>query len=194
MTRFVALSVMLVLLSGCQSTPLSPYAGQSSDRRNTPRASELNSEAADLLSSEPEKAEELLREALAHDLYYGPAHNNLGVIFLSRGDLYEASSEFEWARKLMPGHPDPRINLAIALERGGQVDEAIATYESVLEIRPELETAMVGLASLKLRHRRTDQNTLNLLEQIAFTTASESTRQWAKEQLTKTRTRDLVRP
>ena len=172
-----------VLITGCQSAPLSPYAGQSAQQRNTPKASQLSSQAAEILATDPDKAERLLREALAHDLYYGPAHNNLGVIFLSRGDLYEASSEFEWARKLMPGHPDPRINLAIALERGGQVEEAIATYQSVLEVRPELEAAMVGLASLQLRHRRPDQRTRTLLEQIAFTTANESTRSWATAQL-----------
>jgi Flp pilus assembly protein TadD len=54
------------------------------------------------MDSEPEKAERLLREALTADLWHGPAHNDLGVIHLRRNELYEAASEFEWARKLMP--------------------------------------------------------------------------------------------
>ena len=33
-------------------------------------------------------------------------HGNLGVLYLNRGELYEAASEFEWARRLLPGHPD----------------------------------------------------------------------------------------
>ena len=40
--------------------------------------------------------------------------------------LYDAAAEFEWARKLMPGHPDPRLNLAITLERAGREEGATA--------------------------------------------------------------------
>lgn len=176
-----------LLAPGCSSTPRGPYSEQSAERRNTPKAAELNAEAADLIGSDPEKAEQLLREALSYDLYYGPAHNNLGIIFLERGDLYEASGEFEWARKLMPGHPDPRLNLAIALERGGQVEEAIATYESVLEVRPEFEVAMVGLASLQLREGLADVNTTRLLRKVSSTTSDEATRSWARAQVAKVR-------
>lgn len=57
------------------------------------------------------KAERLFRSALAADPYCGPAHNDLGVVYLKGGQLYEAAAEFDWARKLMPGHPDPRLNL-----------------------------------------------------------------------------------
>ena len=92
------------------------------------RAQELSSRAADLVESDPEAAERMLREALGADLFFGPAHNNLGVLYLREGKLYEAAGEFEWARKLVPGHPDPRMNLALTLEQAGQVDEAIRTY------------------------------------------------------------------
>lgn len=40
------------------------------------------------------------------------------------GWLHKAASEFEWARKLMPGYPDPRLNLAMTLEEAGRIDEA----------------------------------------------------------------------
>lgn len=172
-------------IAGCQASQSGPYAGQSAEKRDTARASELNRRAADFIHSDPKKAEELLRESLTHDLHFGPAHNNLGILFLERGNLYEASSEFEWARKLMPGHPDPRINLAIALERGGQIEEAIASYEAVLELRPELQTAMVGLASTQLRHRRADGRTHDLLNRIAEYSEDDSTRDWARVQLGK---------
>jgi hypothetical protein len=61
-------------------------------------------------------AERLLRDALTADLSYGPAHNNLGVLRLKRGDLSEAANEFEWARKLIPEHPDRRFSRAPTLE------------------------------------------------------------------------------
>jgi Flp pilus assembly protein TadD len=78
--------------------------------RNSLKARELTEKAAEIVTSDPEKAERLLREALTADVYHGPAHNNLGVVYLKQGELYEAAHEFEWARKLMPGHPDPRMN------------------------------------------------------------------------------------
>ena len=83
--------------------------------------------------SEPAKAELLLCEELTADLYCGPAHNNLGVIFLNRGNLYAAAGDFEWARKLLPGQPDPRKNLALGLERAERTDDALATYATALD-------------------------------------------------------------
>ena len=69
-------------------------------------------------------------EALTRDLFYGPAHNNLGVVFLNQDKLYEAANEFEWARKLMPGQPDPHVNLAITMERAVRNEDAYKSYEA----------------------------------------------------------------
>lgn len=74
--------------------------------------------------------------ARSQDLYHGPAHNNLGVIYLKKGLLFEAAGEFQWARQLLPGHPDPRLNLALTLETAGKTDDAIATYKTALEVFP----------------------------------------------------------
>jgi len=111
----------------CRTASTSPYAAQEALRRDTVHAQELSREAADLVHDQPERAEALLRQALVADLFYGPAHNNLGVVYLERGDLYAAANEFEWARKLMPGHPDPRTNLPLTLERTGLEDRALAS-------------------------------------------------------------------
>ena len=174
--------LLMACVAGCQSGRRGPYTEQSALTRDTARAQELNQKAADLIHADPEKAERLLREALSYDLHFGPAHNNLGVLFLAKGNLYSASSEFEWARKLMPGHPDPRLNLAIALERGGQINDAILAYEAVLEIRPELDTAMIGLAATQLRHQRADERTAQLLGKIAKDGKDPAVRQWALDQ------------
>ena len=181
------LVILFASLVGCQSGKRGPYVEQALERRDTAQAAKLNRRAADIIVSNPKEAERLLRDALSHDLHFGPAHNNLGILFLGKGNLYEASSEFEWARKLMPGHPDPRVNLAIALERGGQIDDAIAAYESALETRPELEDAMVGLAMVQLKNRRSDDRTKYLLERIAVASTTESKRAWALTQLAKLR-------
>ena len=144
----VILLPVCVLLVSCASTGTGPYAPQSERARDPQRAQDLTQRAAELIDTEPDKAESLLREALAADLYHGPAHNNLGVIHLNRGELYEAAGEFQWARRLMPGHPDPRLNLGLALERGGRVDDALAAYHAALEVYPDHLPTVMALAPL----------------------------------------------
>ena len=135
--------------------------------------------AAGVMNERPEEAERLLREALTADLYHGPAHNTLGVVFLHRGDLYAAASEFEWARKLMPGHPDPRVNLALTLERAGRADDALESYGSALAVYPGYLPAMQGLARLQVRSGRIDERTPGLLREIALRGEAPAWREWA---------------
>jgi Tfp pilus assembly protein PilF len=156
----VALVIALCVLglAGCKSASGDgPYEANGEQRRDVARALELNGQAADMLQSDPEGAEALLREALTADLFCAPAHNNLGVVFLEQGKLYEAASEFEWARKLLPGHPDPRVNLALVLETAGKTDEALASYEAALEVQPGYLPAIQGAASLVVREGRKDE-------------------------------------
>ena len=161
-----------------------PYSAQESGQRNTAAAERLTKEAADLIGTDADRAEELLREALAEDLFFGPAHNNLGVVFLERGELYEAASEFEWARKLMPGHPDPRLNLAITLDRAGQSDQALSAYTATLEVYPGHIGAIQGLARLAVLEGRSNPQLPAWLERIALEGESESWRSWAQKERT----------
>lgn len=150
--------------------------------RNQQLAAELTHRAADLIADDPSQAHRLLRRALDADLYYGPAHNNLGIIHLNQGRLYEAAEEFDWARRLMPGHPDPRINLGIALERGGKIDEALDAYASAVEVYPNHLPAMQALARLQLRSGRYDDGTRKLLSEIRYR-GTEEWRAWANARL-----------
>lgn len=186
--------MMLPTMVGCETAPRShgPYHPQTEIERNPLRAQALTMRAADILddglgesSGHLDDAEALLREALSADLHHGPAHNNLGIIYLAQGKLYEAAGEFEWARKLMPGHPDPRINLALTLESAGRVDEAIASYEGALEVYPHNIAALQGLVRLQLRYGREDDQTRERLSEIALRGEDETWRQWAREQMMK---------
>ena len=181
-------SVMIAALVwvplGCAGhRTIGPYNAPNEVARNPLEAQRLTREAAELMAADPVRAENLLREALTFDLYHGPAHNNLGVLHLNRGELYEAANEFEWARKLMPGHPDPRLNLAITLERAGRIDEALAACDSALEVYPGHIATTEALARLQLRHRRTDDRTRGLLEEIVMRGETEQWREWARRQL-----------
>jgi len=186
-----AVSVVgLVLLASCRTqSPQGPYQVPSEADRATTVAERLNREAADLIEKDPEKAESLLRDALTKDLFFGPAHNNLGVVFLHQQKLYEAAHEFEWARKLLPGNPDPRVNLALTLERAGRLDEAFKTYETALEVAPEDLSAIEGLASLAVRTRRDEPRLMSWLEQIALVATDTSWASWSRARLARADTR-----
>jgi Tfp pilus assembly protein PilF len=171
------------VLSACASSPRGgPYTPLTDGDRDPARAQELTLEAAEIAPDDPVKAEAMLREALTADLYHGPAHNNLGVLFLQQARLYEAAGEFEWARKLMPGHPEPRLNLAMTLERAGRIDEAIGTYRTALEVYPDHVPTFQALARAQLMHGRADDSTGSMLDEIALRGETEAWRDWARAQ------------
>ena len=172
-----------ILAGGCRSASPSPYVEQPPIRRDTQRAQELASKAIEVMVEDPQRAEQLLRDALAADLYHGPSHNNLGVLLLERGELYEAANEFEWARRLMPGHPDPRMNLALTLERAGRTDEAIAQYRRALEVHPGHRPTVQALTRLEVRAGRVDNETLQRLDTLSLEGVDQYWRRWAMEQL-----------
>ena len=179
------LLTIVLLLSGCAAPMGGPYETPRDVNRNALEAQELTRQAADLAETDPQAAEGLLREALTADLYHGPAHNNLGVLYLEQGKLYEAANEFEWARKLMPGHPDPRMNLALTLERAGRIEEALATYGTALEVYPNHLPTIQALARCQLRHSREDDRTAEWLSEVALRGETAEWREWAREQVAK---------
>jgi tetratricopeptide (TPR) repeat protein len=152
----LAVAVTTALVGACNSSgPINAYNAPAESARNPVEADRLSRQAADAIErGDLDSAERLLRRALAHDLYWGPAHNNLGVVFLERAQLYEAANEFEWARKLMPSQPDPRVNLGICLDRAGRSDDAMASFEAALEISPEHLPAIQGAALVAARSGR----------------------------------------
>ncbi|UYV13680.1 MAG: tetratricopeptide repeat protein [Phycisphaera sp.] len=181
----LALCIAAALPLGCRSSSPSPYVNQPPIRRDTDRAQKLAAEAVDLMEKDSQQAEKLLRDALAADLYHGPSHNNLGVLLLERGDLYEAANEFEWARRLMPGHPDPRMNLALTLEKAGRVDEALAQYRRALEVHPGHRPTVQALTRLEVRAGQADDQTFARLNTLRLEGEDDAWRSWARETLIK---------
>ena len=186
MKRLSLLAMSACLVVGCRTTAPAahgPYQEpEESALRQTAEAERLTKLAADLIEDDPERAEDLLRDALNNDLFFGPAHNNLGVIYLKQDRLYEAAGEFEWARKLMPGHPDPRLNLAITLERAGREDEAISAYTAALEVYPDYLPAMQGLARQAVRDGSRSEQLDAWLREIAMRSMDPEWRDWARRE------------
>ncbi len=181
------LLIAVLCLAGCNSstTHRGPYQTLGEGERNTTLARELTDEAIALMEEKPAEAEVLLRDALNADLYHGPAHNNLGVLLLENGHPYEAAQEFQWAARLMPGHPDPRMNLALTFEKAGRIDEAITYYDTALEVYPGHVPTTQALVRCQLRYDRPDERTDELLQAVALGGESEKWRTWAKVQLAK---------
>ncbi|MCC7171889.1 MAG: hypothetical protein IT459_15700 [Planctomycetes bacterium] len=184
MKWIAAFALSLAACASDRST--SPYLAPGEVARSTVEAEALSRKGADLIATDLVEAETVLREALAKDLFYGPAHNNLGVVFLKQQKLYEAASEFEWAKKLMPGHPDPRVNLAITLERAGRTSDALASYEAALQVSPDYLPAIQGLAVATVRSGARDERLRGWLDRVALESESETWREWAQSQSTRT--------
>ncbi|MEZ6018419.1 MAG: tetratricopeptide repeat protein [Planctomycetota bacterium] len=157
-----------------------PYGSGETVVRDEARAAALVEKATAAMPEDPARAEGLLREALSADLFQARAHNNLGVLLLGKGDLYGAAHEFEWARKLLPGHPEPRVNLALTLERAGQVSDAEASYRAALEVYPGYMPALQGAARLAVAEGRRGEELPSWLDAIAIGGENDAWRRWAR--------------
>jgi tetratricopeptide (TPR) repeat protein len=65
------------------------------------------------------------------------AQNNLGIVFLQRGQLTEAISLLQSAVDLRPDNSPAHENLAKALLQKGEVADALVHYRKLLELQPD---------------------------------------------------------
>jgi tetratricopeptide (TPR) repeat protein len=87
------------------------------------------------------------------------AHNNLGYLCVDRDDLDRAISHFEAAAQIRSGKPDPhysvgsafvQMNLADALSRKGQSDQAMIHYEQAIKLQPNYADAYYNRGNVLL--------------------------------------------
>ena len=167
--RLIVIAQML--LSGClHSQEPAKTAGElaSGDvARNQELARVQTDHAFDLIqNSRFDEAEELLKKSLIADPLYGPAHNDMGLIYFHRHDLYNAAWEFENAAKLMPRQAPPVNNLGLVLERGDKLIDAEKSYASAVELDPGNSEYAGNYARARLRLGKRDDTTRKLLELI----------------------------
>jgi tetratricopeptide (TPR) repeat protein len=99
-------------------------------------------------------SETLFTHALAVTSNNDVALNNLGIIFLEKGQLDDAISKLQAAIDLRPENGPAHDNLAKAFLKKGRVAEAMVHYRKLLEIDPEnVEAAnTVGTALIQQGH------------------------------------------
>jgi Tfp pilus assembly protein PilF len=182
MKYVVVAFALLPCISSCVSVRRPTHDEAS---RDPGKAHELTLESLDVIEDDPAKAAELMHAALVADPYNGPAHNDMGVLYLRQSRLYEAATEFELARKLMPGNPDPRLNLGLTLEKGQLYDRAFDAYNAALEVSPAHIRAIQAIARLTLRTGRRDDRLMGMLEDVSLRGETIYWRNWAQEQISR---------
>lgn len=162
---------------GYQTLPKQP-------QEKAEQAKKLNAKGlAAFENGDLEKAESLFREALAIDVDYGPAHNNLGQIYLKRHQLYLAAWEFEFAANLMPNRSQAQTNLGLVYETAGQLEQALPYYETAYELEPSNANSIGNLARLSVKLDADAARTSYLLQQVIMHDDRQDWVKWAADLL-----------
>jgi Tfp pilus assembly protein PilF len=82
-------------------------------------------------------SETLFTHALAVNSNNDVAKNNLGIVYLRKGQLDEAISLLEAAVDLRPENSPAQENLAKALLQKGRVADALVHYRKLMELQPD---------------------------------------------------------
>ena len=79
------------------------------------------------------------------------AHNNLGAIYLDRGDTENAQQRFEKAVESGPAHIESRFNLALIYSQQNRMEETIELLEQAARLSPDHEVINTGLGMAYLQ-------------------------------------------
>ena len=123
------------------------------------------------------------RRAVDADPYSGPAHCNLGVALLLKGQPFDGGWELRNACRLMPKAAQPRANLALLYESVGKYGQAEEELRAALALAPEDVEIIGQLARLRVRTGRYDDQTVAWLQTVAEQDDDAVWRAWAQRQL-----------
>jgi tetratricopeptide (TPR) repeat protein len=113
-------------------------------------------------------SETLFTHALAVTSNNDVALNNLGIIFLDKGQLDEAISKLQAATDLRPENGPAHDNLAKALLKKGRVAEAMVHYRKFLEIEPGNVEARNTLGTALIQQGRVSEAIAQWQEALAI--------------------------
>ncbi len=196
---WVTIAMLAVAVGGCRSglDPSDPcYQTVASDpQRDTELARTRNHQAKSLLADgKIEQAEKVLKQALRADMFFGPAHNNLGIAYLRQKKLYLAACEFDYAAKLMPNKAEPKNNLGLVMEQAGRRAEAETHYEKAVAAEPDNPEFIGNLARCRLRLGRRTPETAALLRQLVLKDTRPEWTAWARAELSRMPKESLQAP
>lgn len=188
--RNTTLLLMLTCLGAFLAVGCDANSGESrirsapDPRRDTDLARHLTAQGAKLLADgKYEEAEAKLKAAVEADLFYGPAHNNLGLAHFHQQEFYDAAWQLQQASDLMPTQAEPRNNLGLVFEAVGKLRQAAEAYQKALALEPEAIEPLRHLARTRIRQDRYDPEIRELLEKLVMKETDPAWRTWAQEKL-----------
>jgi len=182
---FILGSTLLAACHAANSTVSSEYQTVGKyPRRDTDAARRENEAALGLMARQDySAAEQALRRALAQDVMFGPAHNNLGLVYYHQSQLYLAAWEFQYAIKLMPNQPEARNNLGLVFEASGKLDQAIDSYGQALKSEPDNPQFLGNCARARVRRGDTSDDLRQMLAKLAVLDSRPDWVIWARQTL-----------
>jgi tetratricopeptide (TPR) repeat protein len=181
--------VLLLFLAACGLTGCSTF-GSNTEILNfdlgqdASRASQLTQEGArHYRSGHVKKAEAVFERAIAADETYGPAHNNLGLLYFDQRDLYQAAWSFQRATEFMPERAEPLNNLGLTYEAAGRLEEAIEMYHYAYELDPTNPEYLGNLLRARVIRGDRDESMRLGLQELLFIDTRPDWIDWAEDQL-----------
>jgi Tfp pilus assembly protein PilF len=186
--RWIVCLALFAML-GCASAKGRPDAAEyqtvgKDPRRDTDAAKADNLRGVEALAkSDYARAEASLKKALAEDIMFGPAHNNLGKVYFHQNKLYLAAWEFEYAAKLMPHVIEPKNNIGLVFEAAGKWDQAVEHYSDALGLEPENPELIANAARARLRRGDNNAEVRSLLSKLVMIDTRPEWVEWARRKL-----------
>lgn len=157
---------------------------QISSSRNPVKARRLTLAGVSALENgKRDYAREKLQAAIEADPDYGPAHNNLGLLQLEEGRLYQSVLSFERAMELLPTDPTVYYNLGLALEKADREHQALELYWQAVEIDPTEPHFLGNLVRLRRRLGENGPDVITQLRNLILIETRPTWRDWALNQL-----------
>ena len=190
--RLFFATLLASFAAGCHpAAPPSPSAppARGDVTRNTASARADTARALTLIDQKKfSEAEPLLTRAIDADPSYGPAHNDLGLVYYQLGRLYDAAWQFQNAIKLLPSQPQPQNNLGLVLESAMKPKEAEQAYAEAHRLEPQNPEYAGNLARVRIRLGERDEETRRLLQIVVMGDTRPEWVDWARSNLTRLRT------
>ena len=139
---------------------------------NSALARQMRGELA-LAMNDPAQAQAAFAELVALPGAPVSAYKNLAAVMVARGHLDDAFAVIDQGQKAWPGDVTLAAARAEWLGRAGRIDEAIATYEGILQRAPDSDLAANNLAYVLAQSKR-DKASLDRALQLANRFASSS--------------------
>ena len=127
--------------------------------------SELERAIALEQSGRPDRAIALLQAILKRDPRSAEAHNWLGVAYLQKNSLNEATAEFRQAVKLKPGYVRAYNNLGSTLAQAGDIAQGVQVLQEGLKYAPDDLQLRLNLG-MALRSKGDAEGALDLFRSL----------------------------